>query len=165
MHHLIRMLCVFLLVGSVSASELAPPTGEIVLVISGNVTVTNSDQGAQFDLAMLEELGASTIVTDSPWTSGPTTFTGVPLNVLLEAVGARSTSFRATALDNYWYDIAGIDFDQYPIILAYKRDGEYMSERNLGPLWIMYPFDEFPELNTEINKASCVWHLYSMVIE
>ena len=163
MRHL--LLITLLLVGNALAEELGTPKGDVLLTISGNISNTNSEQGAQFDLEMLERLGATSITTETPWTDAATVFTGVRLDVLLDAVGAKSSSFRANALDNYWYDVKDIDFQQYPVVVAYQRDGEYMNARSLGPLWIMFPFDDYPELLTEGNKASCVWHLNEMVVQ
>jgi len=159
------LLIALLVVGSALADELGTPKGAILLTISGNITVANSDRGAEFDLEMLEQLGATSITTNTPWTDAATTFEGVRLSVLLNAVGAQSSAFRAVALDNYWYDAEDIDIEKYPVILAYKRDRQYMSARNLGPLWIMFPYDDFPELLTESNKAASVWQLKSLVVK
>lgn len=165
MRHLIHFLCLLLLSGNASAGELATPQNEVLLTISGNIEHTNSDRGAEFDLEMLESLEATTITTETPWTEAETSFTGVRLSVLLKIVGARSSSFRAIAFDDYWYDVVDVDFDEYPVIVAYKRDSDYMSTRNLGPLWIMFPFDDYRTLLTETNKASCVWHLTSLIVQ
>lgn len=151
--------------GSSLAAGLATPNGEIILTISGNIELSNSVRGAEFDLEMLEAMGATSITTESPWTDEKVTFTGVRMSKLLNSVGARSSSFRAVAFDGYWYDVSDIDFKKYPIIVAYQRDGTYMSTRDLGPLWIMYPFDDYPELLTEANKASCIWHFESLVVQ
>ena len=165
MRRLLLVWCLFLMVSDVVAAELDPPTGEVLLTISGNIRYTNSENGAEFDLAMLEALGATAITTETPWTDQATSFTGVRLNILLKAVGARSMMFRAQAFDNYWYDVTDVDYEKYPVVVAYKRDGEFMSARNLGPLWLMFPFDDYPELLTETNKASCVWQLNSLVVK
>lgn len=161
-----HMLLIFwMLTGSVMADELATPTGEILLTITGNIDITNSERGAEFDLEMLEKLGATSLETETPWTDARTSFKGVRLSVLLKTVGAMSSTFRAVAVDNYWYDVGEVDYEKYPVIIAYQRDDKYMSARNLGPLWIMFPFSDFPELLTEKNKASSVWQLNSLVIK
>ncbi len=164
MRSLITLFIFFLHSGGALATGLATPKGDVVLTISGNIELTNSVRGAEFDLEMLEAMGATSISTDTPWTDAKTTFTGVRVNELLNAVGAGSSSFRAVAFDGYWYEVPDIDFGKYPVIVAYKQNGNYMSTRDLGPLWIMFPFDDFPELLTETNKASCVWHVESLIV-
>lgn len=163
MRYLLLMLS--LLAGSATADDLVSPKGDVLLTISGKITRSNSERGAEFDMQMLEQLGTTTFATNTPWTDAVTLFSGVRLSALLKAVGAQSSAIRALALDNYWYDIKDIDWEEYPVIVAYKRDEKYMSARNLGPLWIMFPFDEFPELLTEAFKASSVWHLDSLVVQ
>ncbi len=165
MRSLITLFLVFLQSGSCFAAGLATPQGEIILTISGNIELSNSVRGAEFDLEMLEAMGATSIATESPWTEAKATYTGVRMSTLLDSVGAGSSSVRAVAFDGYWYDVSDIDFEKYPITVAYKRDDRYMSTRDLGPLWIMFPFDDYPELLTEANKASCIWHFESLVVQ
>ncbi|MFK7857346.1 MAG: hypothetical protein AB8B64_00910 [Granulosicoccus sp.] len=162
MHRLLLIL--MLLTGSAIADDIGTPSGEVLLTISGNITITNSENGAEFDLDMLEKLGAFTITTDTPWTDSGTEFSGVRLDILLKAVGAQSSAIRAMAMNSYWYDIDKLDFEKYPVVLAYLLDGEYMNARTLGPLWIMFPFSDFPELLTEQNKAACVWQVNSLIV-
>lgn len=166
MRFLILLFLVCLYSGNNLAAELASPRGDVILTISGNIELSNSVRGAEFDLEMLEAMGATSITTDTPWTDTKTTFTGVRMSTLLDSVGASSSSsFRVTAFDGYWYDVSDVDFEEYPIIVAYKRDGSYMDTRSLGPLWVMYPFDDFPELLTEKNKASCIWNFESLIVQ
>jgi hypothetical protein len=150
---------------SVHADDLPEPTGEILLTISGNIQNANHPDGAAFDLDMLEAMESTTIETKTPWTEGVTRFTGVLLDQLLEAAGTESRMLKMSAEDGYIYEPLKPMDSKYPIIVAYKKDGEYMSLRQLGPLWVMYPFDDYPELNTEENRAACVWQLKHMEVK
>lgn len=155
---------------SAYANTLEVPEGEVQLVVSGNIQRTNGTDSdgnpvAKFDMAMLESMEATVVDTDNPWVEQLTKFEGVRISTLLEFVGAKSSEFQAKGVDGYTADIKGVDFDQYPIIIAYKRDGDYMSIRGLGPLWIIYPFDDYPELNTEYAGVTSVWQLIEMKIE
>lgn len=155
---------------SVNATTLNAPEGEVLLVVSGNIEQTNAtDSGgqpvAEFDMAMLESLPVTVVETNNPWVEERTKFEGVRISTLLEIIGAKSTKFQAKGVDGYTANIQGVDFDKYPIIIAYKREGDYMSIRALGPLWIIYPFDEYPELNTEYAGVTSVWQLIDMKVE
>lgn len=159
------MLPASLLPVGVSANGLSVPAGEVILTVSGNIRNVNSGERADFDLAMLEALPQVTIATHTPWTEGLVEFTGVRIDRLLEEVGAITESFTAIALDDYWYDLTNMDFKRYPIVLAHKKNGQNISLRNLGPLWIMFPFDDYPELLTERYKAASVWQLREIVVK
>ncbi|MBX2884550.1 MAG: hypothetical protein KTR32_31645 [Granulosicoccus sp.] len=152
---------------SAQAAHMAKPEGEILLTITGNIKTTNAEiivdgdtvPAATFDIDMLEALPVETIRTKSPWTTGVTEFKGVRFDVLLDSIGAQSEHVSLHALDEYSVDIVDGQFGKYPIVLAYEMDGHYMNVRNLGPLWLMYPFDDFPELDTAKNRGHCVWQL------
>ncbi|OED38702.1 hypothetical protein AB833_18615 [Chromatiales bacterium (ex Bugula neritina AB1)] len=144
--------------------ELSAPTGPVLLKITGKISNTNSNGIAAFDLAMLESLNRTEFTTSSPWTKKPTLFTGVNLHMLLDLVGAQSTQIRASALDKYWFEADTDNFADVPAIVAYKKDNNYMRVRDQGPLWIMMPFDDYPDSLTESNKNTCVWQLLEIEV-
>ena len=113
----------------------------------------------ELDLEMLEQLETTSFVSHTPWTEGPTKFTGVRINHLLKFVGANASNFRASAMDKYWNDLTDMDFEKIPGIIAYKINDKYMRVRDLGPLWLMFPFDDFPETDNEKYKTASVWQL------
>ena len=51
------------------------------------------------------------------------------------------------------------DFAKYPVILAYRMNGELLKIRDKGPLWIVYPQDGYPELKTKETQAKWVWQV------
>jgi len=146
-----------------AAEPLAPPTGEVLLVVTGDITLPNVGDEAHLDRGHLEALPRARFTTDTPWSEhGPHEFSGVRLNALLAAVGANGTRFRASASDDYGATFEGIDLERYPVIIADTRDGESLTVRTLGPLRIMLPFDDHPELLTDTNVAISVWQLVAM---
>ena len=129
------------------AGELSKPTGKVLLTVSGNIENTNEDGKATFDTASLEKLGMVSFQTTSPWYNGRTTFTGIPLQKLMDFVGAKGTVVKVTALNDYTTVIPLNDFKKYNVILALKINGKYMQIRDKGPLFIVYPYDSISELN------------------
>ncbi len=171
-HQIVVLVCSCFLwvlspVAGIQAADIESPTGDVLLQIVGAVensnsviTVDGQEQAVTaLDMKMLESLPVETITTRTPWTKGDTEFTGVRMNVLMEYVGANDNDITLSALDEYSIDVTDPEYDAYPVILAYKVDGEYISVRELGPLWVMYPFDDYPDLDTSTNKARSVWQL------
>lgn len=148
---------------SAPAGELPAPTGEIILTIEGEIGKTNSAAGAQFDMAMLEAMPKASFKTSTPWIEGVSTFDGVPLAALLSIVEARGDTITAVALNDYAAPLPVADAENGAIV-AYKLNGDYMSLRKKGPLWIIYPFDDKPELKTETVYARSVWQLRKMTL-
>jgi len=147
------------IMGAAFAGSLATPKERPILTISGKIGVTNKDGTAQFDRAMLEALGLVAIETATPWYEGRVRFEGVSLDKLMKQVEAKGDRVSVVALNDYATEIPIADFAKYNVILALKRNGEYMPVRDKGPLFIVYPFDSDPELRTQTYYARSAWQV------
>ena len=152
------------LCGAAVAEDLPAPTGEVLLTVSGAVPVTNVGETAQFDIILLRSLKAVSFTTTTPWTDGQQSFTGVPLNVLLERLEIREGTLSATAINDYAVDIPVSDAVEGGPIVAYLHDGQDMSVRNRGPLWIVYPYDTVEAYQAEVIYSRSIWQLDRIVI-
>ena len=162
---LIVMLLSFVLSTQVWAGEFPKPAGKVLLTLSGNIENTNEGGKVVFDLVSLEKLGMVSFQTTSPWYDGRTTFTGIPLQKLMDYVGAKGTVVKVTALNDYTTEIPLSDFKKHNVILALKINGEYMRIRDKGPLFVVYPYDSLPELNNQIYYSRSAWQVSRMNIE
>jgi hypothetical protein len=144
------------------AWALDAPTGPVVLTISGDIELRNSAEGARFDLAMLEKLPQRSFETKTPWYPTPHRFTGVPLQELLAAVGARGKTVKAIALNDYRVDIPVDDAIRHEPMIAYLLDDKPMLVRDKGPLVVIYPFDARPELRTAVNYSRAAWQVKAL---
>jgi hypothetical protein len=142
-----------------AAASLSLPSERPILTVSGKITNTNKGDAAQFDRPMLEALGMSGFETTTPWYPGPVRFDGVRMDRLLEAVGASGDRVLAYALNDYTTELPVSDFATYGVLLAFKRNGEYMPVRDKGPLFIVYPFDSRPELKHQRFYSRSAWQL------
>ncbi|UHS63979.1 oxidoreductase [Agrobacterium vaccinii] len=150
---------------SAHADSLPQPAGKPILSISGNIANTNGKGVATFDRDMLEAIGLVTVETHSPWYDGLTRFEGVPLKKLLEFVGAKGTTVTAVALNDYVSTLPMSDIDKFKVILAMKRDGNYMEVREKGPLFVIYPYDTSAELQTQTYYTRSAWQVAKLKVE
>ena len=155
----------YLLLGGAARAGLPQPTGDVILTITGAMTETNAPHALQFDMAMLRALPSIEVSTASPWTNGVTRFKGVELKTLLDLAGASGTKLSAIALNDYAATIPVADATEKGAFIAYLMDGAEMSVRERGPLWVLYPFDQRPELKAEEYYSRAVWQLKAIDIK
>jgi hypothetical protein len=141
------------------ARALDKPAGPVVLTVTGQVHMPNDGAKAHFDMAMLAALPQRRFTTATPWYARAREFTGPLLRDVLAAAGARGSTLRASALNDYWVDIPFDDAQRFDPIVARLLDGQPMSVRDKGPLFIVYPFDERPVLRTAVYFSRSAWQL------
>ncbi|MGZ3217119.1 putative pterin-binding protein [Paracoccus sp. T5] len=136
-----------------AATALPAASEEPILTVEG-------PQGtASYDLEALKEMEAVTFTTSTIWTDGPHEYTGVPLRDLLEHAGITEGSVQATAINDYAVEIPLDEVTEHHPIVAYHMDGEPMSIREKGPLWVIYPFDSDAALRAEVIYSRSIWQL------
>ena len=151
--------CLLFATAHVNAENIPPtPEGEPALIISGSLSNPNVGDEIHLDLECIKNLPTFSFVTNTPWSDGEQEFLGVRLSVLFDTLDIKAKSFSALALDNYKADV-DVDWHKYPVIIAYQHNGTDISIRRLGPLRIIFPFDDYPELLNDFNIASAVWQL------
>lgn len=146
------------------ATELATPTGQEILKVDGSITTHNYDRSAIFDLEMLDALPQHITKATTPWYDGEHEFSGVVIGDLLHTLGAKGDSLTVTALNDYSAEIPLADLEQYPVILATRVDGEELSVRDKGPLFVIYPFDQDSTLYNEVIFGRSVWQVASLTV-
>ena len=139
--------------------DLPSPVGPVILTVKGAIGTTNMEGAAQFDLAMLQALPAVTFSTTTGWTEGVHAFTGVQLKDFVAAMDSQGSLLKMTAINDYMVEVPVADAVEGGPILAYLMDGQEMSIREKGPLWLIYPYDTKPEYQSEVIYARSIWQL------
>lgn len=132
---------------------------DTLLTVSGEVAATEQGQAWSFTAEDLREMPKTTFATETIWTDGVQVFEGVSLDVLLDHVGAQGETIRATAANDYAITIPSGDAVSGGPIVAYLRNGQAMSLRDKGPLWIVYPFDDNETYKSEEYYSRSIWQL------
>lgn len=105
------------------------------------------------------------IVTTTSVTDGPRTFEGFLIRDLLEAHEADGEVVVARALNDYQIEIPLSDFERFDVIGALSMDGVPLRPRDKGPIWIVYPRDDHPELQDIRYDTRWVWQLVSLHVQ
>jgi len=136
-----------------AAAHAASP---VVLTVEGSI---EGNGPRDFTIAELEAIGVTAVTTSTPWHDKVVTFEGVLLSDLLQRVGSKGTMIEGVALNNFYAEIPVSDLAAYGVLLAFKADGAYLGVRDKGPLFVIYPFDRFPELRNELFYSRSIWQL------
>ncbi|MBN4064684.1 hypothetical protein JYU04_03000 [Dehalococcoides mccartyi] len=137
--------------------EIPEIQGNPILSISGGA-LADSKQPA--DIRMLESLGTIKYSVDDPYDNEIVEYEGVPLKTIFDQFGGPdSTNIIITATDDYQQIIPRADADKWPIILALKVNGAYAPNDHRGPSMIIYPYDQFSELEPTKYDQFWVWQI------
>ena len=120
-----------------------------------------------FSAEQLRQLPQATIQTALPaglGGIGRQDWSGVTLQTLLEQSHCTGTHLKMLALNAYADTIPLRDIDTYGPVLAYARNGQPLTVRDKGPLIVIYPFDQHPELNSQVYLNRSVWQVYAIEI-
>jgi|HigsolmetaAR204D_1030405.scaffolds.fasta_scaffold02402_4 hypothetical protein len=159
------LIAIFGMNAASAAEPLPAPSGEVILTITGDIGVTNAADRVEFDREMLEGLGLVQVETSTSWTEGVQSFEGVPASVVLDAVEANGTTVTAVALNDYKVQIPISDFRDYPVILALNMNGQALRIRDKGPIWIVYPRDDYPELAVDAMDQRWIWQVKELHVD
>jgi hypothetical protein len=139
------------------------PAAARVLTVTGPRLGPPAQSGRfEFDLPALQRLPQRKIVTATPWYSSASDFAGPLLRDVLKAAGAGLSGdgiLRCIALNDYRVEIPVEDARRYDVVVAHQFNGKPMSVREKGPLFVIYPFDEQPQLRTTTYFSRCIWQL------
>lgn len=140
-------------------AQTADPAGPVILTIS-----TADGAEMNFDLDMIDGLDQVVTVTETPWHDGAQEFSGPLVSDLLAPLGLSVGEVRFIAVNDYAASMPWADIEAYPVILATRHNGETMSVRDKGPLFVIYPFDTYPELRNEVYFARSVWQVKAIQV-
>ncbi|MXU66112.1 hypothetical protein [Oceanomicrobium pacificus] len=88
------------------------------------------------------------------------TFEGVlGRDVLALFEAAPDATYRFVASNDYAVEIPAGDFDTWDVLLAMSQDGTPFSARDKGPLWVVYPQSDHPELQDVLYNSRMIWQL------
>ena len=140
------------------------PSGEVILTLSGTSPSDGHQISATFDLAALKALPKTRFTTTTMWTEGPQQFDGVLLKDLLDLQGVTQGTLQAAAINDYVIEIPVTDAVTGGPIIAYALNGAPMSVRDKGPLWIVYPYDQNTQYQSEVVYSRSIWQLNRLTV-
>jgi len=135
-----------------------------LIEISGRTELTSGGP-VSLTIDEFEALAPPTIIkTSTPW-HAVTTFSGVSGVDFIRVTGATGQTIVARAANEYQTRIPLSDLTDLGVLFVTRMNGKRISLREKGPVFIIYPFDQNPEVKSEIYYGRSIWQLVEMRIE
>jgi hypothetical protein len=160
----LQLCTAFVLTIAVVGRSAMPAAADAMLV------VTNTTDSGKPELRLTEaELKAFpqvTVRTRTEFTDGVVAFVGPLVRDVVAALDASdATTLHMVAANDYAVDIPMADVQDYDVILAMSANGKRLSIRDKGPIWVMYPLDDHPELQDSVYNVRLIWQLTRIEIK
>lgn len=111
-------------------------------------------------LTELRELPWVTVATRTSFNDGMVAYRGPLMRDVLTALGLPDArSVFCVAANDYSVEIPTRDFYDWDVILAMEADGTPLPPRETGPLWVIYPVSDHPELDSRLYNQRLIWQL------
>ena len=139
------------------------PTHPVLLTIIGAATENEHGQ-IVLDRPAFEQLPRRSFRTTTIWSTGVITFEGVPVTAILDRYGMTGGTLHLTAVNDYSVDIPVSEIRETEPIIADRMNGNTMSLREKGPLWLVYHYDSDPRFQTEVIFSQSIWQLHHIEV-
>lgn len=106
------------------------------------------------------------IRTSSEFVDGVVAFEGPLARDVISLIGqGTAQKARLTAANDYSVTVDLAEFRRYDVILALEQDGNRLSRRGKGPIWVMYPMDDHAELRDPVYNNRLIWQLVRIELQ
>ncbi len=157
----------FLLV--LAALVMAAPSvfaAEETLLTLRNPRIEGRHGVIMFTRADLEALQQEEITTTNDFVDGEALFRGPSAFALIDQIGhAGARVVRLTAANDFFIDVEIQELFDYGAILAMEMNGTRLTRRSRGPIWLMYPVDQYEELQTPSINNRLIWQLKTIELQ
>jgi len=140
-------------------------SSEIILKVAHTGDTADENVTFAFNLALLDALPQHQFSTTTIWTEDMNTFSGVLLKDIVEVTGLQGNLVTAWAINDYMaeFTVGSFAFDN--ALIATRLNGDTMHPRDKGPLWVVFPYSDGSEFQTEAIYAQSVWQLNRLDVE
>lgn len=165
----LAIAAIFSVWASVAVAQTCPEMqndSPVILEIQGILAGEGVQVPATHCLTRAEfiALPQSDFTTSTIWTDGEVTFSGVYLRDLLAYLNVKDGMIDLWAVNDYFVDMSVAEGLEDDALIASHMNGQEMTLRNKGPLWLIYPFDYDERYKSELYFSRSIWQLVRLEI-
>lgn len=137
------------------------PAGNLeqALIVNTDPSTSCGPKELIFSVKQLQDLPQKTFKTKHTWAASAQEFSGPLIADVLKLVCPNAQDIYLRSFDQYSIMVNFSKIEKYEPILALKIDGQPLTIREKGPLWVMINTDGF-NLPTRSLDSMFVWQLY-----
>ncbi|WAP67163.1 hypothetical protein [Jiella pelagia] len=162
----LRACALPVLAGPVLAGVVAPARASTSLDDPERPVLAVSRNGERLAALSRSDLAAmpqTRLFTQTPWNNEPVEYEGPSVGVFLSRFsGEEEESLRLLALNDYLVTAKAGMLIEAGAILAVKENGAFMPTSSKGPVFVMFPFDAEPRLQSQRYYSRAVWQLVAI---
>ncbi|WP_394561165.1 molybdopterin-dependent oxidoreductase [Aquipseudomonas alcaligenes] len=137
-------------------------------LFSPMLTLRMGNKVIELEREQVLALPQARLTTSTTLSPTPTVWEGPLMRDVLALLGVptdKVVPIRLLSWDDYRADLTSEDFSRWDVLLAHSADGKELSVETLGPLRVIYPRDQFEELQDQRLDHRWVWMLREIVVE
>lgn len=158
--HLTRQMFMTGLLASALCGGGAAALAESVILTLKNPKIAGPHGEIAFTFDALSAMPQHTILTGNDYIDGVSEFRGPLAFQIVDLIGrAGARKVRFIGANDFFAEISIEELREYGTVLALTMDGERLSRRDKGPIWVMYPIDSYPELRDSVYNNRLVAQL------
>lgn len=154
----ILLVAMSMLSAEFAAADVENVTLEPIRHQRAQLVIAGQSGDMSYAPAELEAMGASRMVTITPWREQPTTFDGVLLSDLLTENGLGDVeAIRVIAENDYAVVIPREVWTSWPVLVATRVNGKAHSRRERGPIQFILPMSDSASVGEGEYVNHWVW--------
>jgi hypothetical protein len=130
------------------------------------LVIEASDATTEMSREEIDGLEQIVISTENDFSDGMTMFEGPLARDVFAAAGAPLEGVGVfIAANDYRVEIPLEDFAKYDVIFATSMNGNRLSLRDKGPIWLVYPMSDHVELQDSVFNSRLIWQLVKIELK
>lgn len=153
------------IVQTIAEQKQGSQAQEWYLTVQGQI-----QKRSAWKLSELKKLSSQEIKTTNPHNTenrkAIQTFQGIAVSQLLEKseVDPKVKEVTFLSSNNYRVTVSLEDLQRYPILLAWSKDSKPLTRSEGGPLYLVFPYSDYPELPNKYSDAFWAFYVTDMVV-
>ncbi|MFZ1775283.1 MAG: molybdopterin-dependent oxidoreductase [Rhizobiaceae bacterium] len=151
--------------GTALANDCPDPGQDAVFAINGNFPGSAEVTSVAFTREDLVALASKKAVMERPWAKTPVVIEGPLLSEVIAASGVSGNRIKIRAKNDYAAEVPLERANEFSAIVDIDMDGEKLTVRNGGPLFLLHPIVSKTSNPQETYESYSIWQVCEIEVD